>query len=189
MMDTTGRATIRQGVRNMLVLAGQDPDSPDLQDTPHRVLAAFLEMTSGYDEPVADLFKTFDDHSDEMVVLSGIRFASLCEHHLLPFVGTATVGYIPRDRVVGVSKLARVVDAYARRLQVQERLTRQVADAIELHLEPVGVGVVMQAHHACMGVRGACQPDALMTTSAMHGALRDKPEARAEFLALARLQR
>jgi GTP cyclohydrolase I len=129
---------------------------------------------------------TFDQAYDEMVVLAGIRFASLCEHHMLPFYGTATVGYIPSERVVGLSKLARLVDIYARRLQIQERMTVQITAALDIHLQPLGSAVVLRSHHMCMGIRGVQQPEAEMVTSSLTGAFRDKPEARAEFLALAR---
>jgi len=141
-------------------------------------------MTSGYnDDPAEILSRTFEESSDEMVVLRGISFHSTCEHHLLPFYGEASVGYLP-GKVVGISKLARLVDSYARRLQIQERLTRQVADAIEQHLEARGVGVIVRAHHLCMGCRGVRQQGTEMVTSSMLGTLRSDAMARAEFLRL-----
>jgi GTP cyclohydrolase IA len=173
-------------VAALLELLGEDPSRPGLADTPRRVVAYLAELTAGYrEDPGRYLSVAFEEPCDEMVVLAGVRFTSLCEHHLLPFTGTATVGYVPDRKVVGVSKLARVVEVYARRLQLQERLTRQVAEAITDHLEPLGVGVVLRASHACLACRGALQPDAVMVTSAMTGVMLEKPEARAEFLALA----
>jgi GTP cyclohydrolase I len=165
---------------------GEDPSREGLVKTPDRVVKAYGEMTAGYGVDVAALLSTtFGEHSDEMVVLSGVEFTSLCEHHLLPFTGTATVGYIPQGRVVGLSKMARLVDAYARRFQIQERMTGQIADAMQDHLAPLGVGVVIQAHHSCMSVRGVRKPGATMTTSAMYGAMKHSDAARAEFLRLA----
>lgn len=175
------------GVVRILEFIGEDPQREGLQKTPGRVLRAFQEMTAGYHEDAAAVLGVSFEHdnADEMVVLRGIRFTSLCEHHLLPFSGEADVGYIPgMGRVVGLSKLARVVQVFAKRLQLQERLTAQVAEAIEKTLQPQGVAVVVRAKHACMGCRGALQPDAEMVTSAMLGAFREAPEARAEFLSL-----
>jgi len=175
-------------VRRLLQFVGEDPMRPGLLDTPDRVVRALAEMTSGYQlDPAEVLARQFPDDYDEMVVVRGVSFHSMCEHHMLGFSGTATVGYLPAPGrgVVGLSKLARLVDLYARRLQVQERLTTQIADAIEEHLEPLGVGVLIAAHHSCMGCRGVRKPEAEMVTSALRGALREKPEARAEFLALA----
>lgn len=181
--DTSGPT---DAVMRLLEYVGEDPARPGLVDTPGRVTQALAEMTSGYGVDVADLLsRTFVERCDEMVLVNGIDFTSLCEHHLLPFVGTVTVGYIPDGYVVGLSKLARLVDAYARRLQVQERMTVQIAEAIQQHVRPLGVGVVVEAHHSCMGCRGVRKPGARMLTSSMLGALRDKSEARAEFLALA----
>jgi GTP cyclohydrolase IA len=158
----------------------------DLRDTPARVRRALVEMTSGYDESPGDILKaTFlSDIYDEMVVLRGIRFSSLCEHHLLPFIGSATVGYIPDGKIVGISKLARLVSCYARRLQVQEKLTVEIADSLMEHLRPLGAGVILTAHHECMGCRGVHQPDAVMTTSSLLGVFRDDQRTRAEFLKL-----
>lgn len=174
-------------VRGLLDFIGEDPDRPGLVETPRRVLAALIEMTAGYaDDPSKILGTFFEDDTDEMIVVSGIEFTSLCEHHLLPFVGTATVGYIPQGRVVGLSKIPRLVECYARRLQMQERMTRQIADALNEHASPLGVGVVVNAHHSCMGCRGVRKPAARMITSAMLGAMRTVPEARAELLALTR---
>lgn len=175
-------------VETLLRGIGEDPDREGLEDTPKRYVKALLELTEGYREDPAQILETqFDVPYDQMVVVSGIEFTSLCEHHILPFTGKAVVGYIPRDRVVGLSKIARVVHVFARRLQVQERLTQQIAEAIQEHVEPIGVGVVVTATHQCMTIRGAKEDmDAKMTTSALLGVMRDSPDARAEFLALAR---
>lgn len=171
-------------VRYLLQCVGEDPDREGLVDTPKRVVRALAEMTRGYrEEPETVLGTVFEEDCDQMVVVRGIRFASLCEHHLLPFTGTAAVGYIPQGKVVGLSKIPRLVEAYARRLQMQERLTAQVASGIDSVLRPLGVGVVMRAHHACMGCRGVRQPDAEMVTSHLIGAARDA-SVKAELLAL-----
>lgn len=183
--DLAPRVEAIGAVEKLLHLIGEDPTRDGLRDTPKRVVKALLEMTSGYrEDPAKILSTTFAEKHDAMVLLKGIRFQSLCEHHLLPFVGVAHVGYVPHERVVGLSKLARLVSCYAKRLQVQERLTDQIAGAIMEHLKPLGAGVVVSSSHSCMAYRGANQPDAEMITSSMLGVLRDKPEARAEFLRL-----
>lgn len=177
-----------EAVRVLLVELGEDADRPGLLDTPARVVRALREMTDGYGIDPAELLAVqFPDDYDEMVVVRGVEFHSLCEHHLLGFSGTATVAYIPTPGrgVVGLSKLARLVECFARRLQVQERMTMQIADAIDEHLAPVGVGVVVRARHSCMGCRGVRKPGAEMVTSALRGAMRDEPHTRAEFLSLA----
>lgn len=162
---------------------GDDPTREGLLDTPKRVTKAWREVTEGYRLDPADvLATTFDEPCDEMIVLSGIEFTSTCEHHLLPFTGTATVGYIPNGSVVGLSKLARLVDLYARRLQIQERLTRQIATTLQEHTGAQGVGVIVSAHHACMGLRGIRKANTTMTTTALLGAMNDDPRARSEFL-------
>ena len=174
-------------VVRLLEYLGENPNRPGLVDTPRRVLDSLAEMTNGYRaDPAEHLGVVFPDTCDEMVVVTGIDFTSLCEHHLLTFSGTATVAYIPDGQVVGLSKLARVVDVFAHRLQVQERLTEQIAEAIETHLQPAGVGVVIEATHSCMTCRGVRKPGATMVTSALRGAIKDKAAARAEFLTLAR---
>jgi GTP cyclohydrolase IA len=178
-----------ENVTRILEYIGEDPTRDGLIDTPRRVLKALTELTGGYRLNVADILSTtFDVACDEMIVVRKVPFSSLCEHHVLPFHGTATVAYIPGPggRVVGLSKLARLVDCYARRLQVQERMTTQIADAIEEHLQPLGVGVVITASHTCMSMRGIAKPGE-MVTSKLIGALKDKPEARAEFMGLADL--
>ena len=171
-------------VTTILRFIGEDPARDGLVDTPARVLKAWREMTSGYeDDPAEILSRTFDETSDEMVVLRGISFHSTCEHHLLPFYGEASVGYLP-GKVVGISKLARLVGCFGRRLQIQERLTRQIAESIEEHLDARGVGVIIRAHHLCMGCRGVRQQTTEMVTSSMLGTLRSDPMARAELLRL-----
>jgi GTP cyclohydrolase I len=181
--DETGP---EDAVVRLLSFIGEDPSRDGLRETPRRVVASLAEFTAGYDEDPAKLLAvTFEEHCDEMVVVRGVEFTSMCEHHLLPFVGYASVAYVPDQRVVGLSKLARLVDLFARRLQVQERMTVQIADAIETNLQPRGVGVLLRARHSCMGCRGVRKPEAEMVTSALSGFMRDDPKARAEFLALA----
>ena len=185
-VDTGPRERARDAYREVLRIA--EPDTymrEGLVETPARAANALEELTSGYSVDVAGLLKTFDsDGYDEMVAQTAIPFYSLCEHHLLPFHGVAHVAYIPNGRIVGLSKLARLVDAYARRLQVQERLTQQVATALETHLEAVGVMVIVEAEHLCMAMRGVERPGAITKTSAVRGAMKTKPEARAEAQAL-----
>lgn len=175
-------------VRTLLEFIGDDPDRPDLKDTPKRVCSALVEMTGGMTIDVGDYLQTtFDVDYDEMVVCTNIRFTSICEHHLLPFSGVAAVGYVPDKKVVGLSKLPRTVLAFARRPQVQERMTIQIADAISFYVKPKGVGVIVKAHHSCMGCRGVRQPDAEMITSAMRGVMLNNPEARDELLRAAKM--
>jgi len=173
----------RVAVADLVVALGQDPGSPHLADTPRRVAAAFAEMLT----PRQFNLTTFpnDDGYDELVIVRDIPFHSLCEHHLLPFKGVAHVAYLPGERILGLSKLARVVELFACGLQVQERLTKQVADWLTEHLEPKGVGVVVQAEHLCMSLRGVEAHGALTVTSALQGLLRDDPRSRAEFFSLA----
>lgn len=172
----------------LLQYMGEDPKRDGLKDTPARVLKAWKELTAGYDQdPKQILSRCFEQPHDEMVVLRGVEFHSTCEHHLLPFYGVAAVGYIPGQKVVGISKLARVVDCFARRLQIQERLTQQIANAVTDALQPLGVGVVVRAKHSCMGCRGVLKPDSDMVTSVTRGALRHDARARAEFMALVTL--
>jgi GTP cyclohydrolase I len=173
-----------EAVTALLRMIGEDPSRNGLLETPRRVVKALHELTAGYaEDPAEILSKTFEETSDELIVLRNIEFHSLCEHHLLPFYGTASVGYLPGE-VVGISKLARLVHCYARRLQIQERLTRQIADAIALHLHARGTGVIVQAHHLCMGCRGVRQASTEMITSAMLGTLREDAVTRGEFLEL-----
>jgi GTP cyclohydrolase I len=171
-----------RAVADLLVALGQDPGDEHLADTPRRVAAAYAEMLT----PRPFNLTTFpnDEGYDELVLVRDIPFHSLCQHHLLPFKGVAHVGYLPGDRILGLSKLARVVELFARRLQVQERLTKQVADWLEDHLSPKGVGVVIQAEHLCMSLRGVEASGCTTSTSALHGLIREDPRSRAEFLAL-----
>ena len=179
-------ADAEEAVATLLRFMGEEPERDGLRDTPARVVKAWREMTAGYaEDPAEILSRTFDESSDELVILRGISFYSTCEHHLLPFYGQAVVGYLP-GKVVGISKLARLVECFAKRLQVQERMTRQIAEAVEAHLEARGVGVVLRAHHLCMGCRGVRQEETEMVTSAMLGTLRTDATSRAEFLRLCR---
>jgi GTP cyclohydrolase I len=173
-------------VRTLLRWAGDDPQREGLLDTPKRVAKAWNEWFSGYAlDPDAYLARTFEEVEgyDEMVVLRDIPFESHCEHHLAPIIGKAHIGYLPGGKVVGISKLARVVEAYSRRLQVQEKLTAQIADCIERVLQPRGVGVVIEASHECMTTRGVHTRGVSMVTSTMRGSFRDDARTRAEFLA------
>jgi GTP cyclohydrolase I len=170
-------------------IVGEDPTREGLLETPIRVVKAWKHWTSGYEIDISALLKTFEDggeNYDEMVVRKGIRIYSHCEHHLAPIIGDCTVAYIPNGRVVGLSKLDRLVDAFARRLQVQERLTNQIADAIQEHLKPLGVGVYINARHMCVESRGVQQQNSDTVTTALRGAIKEQAAARAEFLALAR---
>lgn len=176
-----------QIIRDLLLYIGESPDREGLKETPLRVLKAWKERAGGYKIDVPGLLKTFEDGAEgakELVIVHNIPVVSVCEHHMADILGTAHVGYIPNGKIVGLSKLARVVDAFARRLQVQERLTAQIADVLWKELEPIGVGVLVRASHACMGTRGVKIHGSVTTTSAMRGALLDEPEARAEFLKL-----
>ena len=165
---------------------GEDPTRDGLIETPRRVTKAWRELTKGYrDDPAVILDKTFDVRSDEMVVVRNMPFTSCCEHHMLPFLGHATVAYVPTDRVVGLSKLARLVDCFANRLQVQERMTTQIADAVMDNLKPQGVGVVISATHTCMSMRGV-KKHGETVTSALRGLFKENAEARAELMSLHR---
>ncbi|TAL75215.1 MAG: GTP cyclohydrolase I FolE [Rhodanobacter sp.] len=182
---TVTREQAEDAVRTLLRWAGDDPAREGLLDTPARVARAYRDWFSGYDEDPAEfLLRTFKevDGYDEMVVLRDIEFESHCEHHLAPIIGRAHVGYLPTNRVVGISKLARVVDGFARRLQVQEKLTAQIAQCIQDTLQPAGVAVVIDATHGCMTTRGVHKTGVSMITSHMLGAFRNDARTRAEFL-------
>ncbi len=181
------RAEVEAAVKTIIRWTGEDPTRDGLKETPARVTKAFEEWFRGYDQdPEAILQKTFEEIEgyDEMIVLRGIRFESHCEHHMAPIIGRAWVAYIPNGRVVGISKLARVVDAYAKRLQIQEKMTAQIANTIQEVLHPEGVAVVLKAEHHCMTTRGVHKPGTDMVTSRMLGAFRDNPITRQEFLAM-----
>jgi len=168
-------------VRELIQLIGEDPDREGLKKTPHRVVRALKELTAGYSEDPKQILSTvFSEKCDEMVIVKDIEFWSLCEHHMLPFHGFATVGYLPGKKIVGLSKIGRLVHCFARRLQVQERMTEEIARSFLKHLNPLGVGVIIKARHTCMNMRGVKTPG-LMITSCLLGNFRD-PTTRAEFL-------
>ena len=181
-LDADGR--VEAAVREILVEIGEDPDRDGLIRTPERVHRMYAELTAGYRVDPDRLINgaVFEVDYSEMVVVKEIHFYSLCEHHLLPFFGTASVAYIPKGRVIGLSKIPRIVEMYARRLQVQERLTQQIADFLQEHLQPQGVGVVIEATHLCAVMRGVRKPGTIMTTSAVLGIFRTRDKTRAEFL-------
>ena len=174
-------------VRRLLEGIGEDPDREALLDTPHRVAESLRFLTNGEDEDPGAMLQAalFESDVDEMVVVKDMEFYSLCEHHLLPFYGRCHVAYVPSGRIVGLSKLGRVVDIFSRRLQVQERLTMQIAEAIDDAVKPKGVGVVMEAHHLCMMMRGVQKQNSKTITSVLRGAFREDPKTRDEFLRLA----
>ncbi len=183
----TSREEAEAAVRTLLLWAGEDPNREGLLETPRRMIEAYEEYFSGYGiDPVAYLRRTFSetDGYDEMVVLRDIRFESHCEHHIAPIIGVAHVAYLPDKKVVGISKLARVVLAYSKRLQIQEKMTVEIATTIKEVLEPQGVAVVIEAAHQCMTTRGIHKPGVTMVTSHMLGAFRDDPSTRREFLAM-----
>ncbi|MGI9608409.1 MAG: GTP cyclohydrolase I FolE [Acidimicrobiales bacterium] len=176
---------ITAAVREILEAIGEDPDRDGLIDTPARVARMYAEITGGLGEnPEEHLYKVFDVDHDEMIMVRDIQIYSLCEHHLLPFHGTAHVAYIPKPggRITGLSKIARLVDGYARRPQVQERLTRQIADAVQTALDPAGVLVVVEAEHMCMSMRGVRKPGSSTVTSAVHGTMRENVSTRLEAM-------
>lgn len=187
--EETAEKGIEDHIIRLLQYIGDDASREGLVETPSRVAKAWKFWGSGYGRDVSEVLKTFEDGAegcDEMVVVKDIPFYTHCEHHLAPFFGTATIGYLPNGKVVGLSKLSRVLDIFARRLQVQERLTTQVADALMKHLEPLGCGVVIKARHLCMESRGINQQGSTTVTSAVRGIFKDDPAVKSEFLALAR---
>jgi len=183
--EKPSRAEAEAAIRTLLLWAGDDPTREGLQDTPARVVRSYEEFFRGYGEdPIALLARTFEEIEgyDEMIVLRDIRVESHCEHHMVPIIGKAHVAYLPGSRVVGISKLARVVKGFARRLQIQEKLTLEIADAIQESLNPWGVGVMIEAEHSCMTMRGVNTPGSRLSTSRLTGVIRDDPRTRNEFL-------
>jgi GTP cyclohydrolase I len=181
------QAEAEEAVRTLVRWAGDDPLREGLAETPGRVAPAYTEFFSGYlSDPLQILATTFSevDGYDEMVVLKEIRFESYCQHHMVPIIGRAHVAYLPDHRVVGISKLARLVDTYAKRLQIQEKMTVQIADALNTVLQPKGVGVILEAAHQCMSTRGVHKPGTSLVTSRMLGAFREDPSTRREFLSI-----
>jgi GTP cyclohydrolase I len=176
---------VEWAVRELLLAIGEDPDREGLRETPARVARMYSEVFAGlHDDPRVHLQKTFTQKYDEILLERDIRFDSFCEHHLLPFFGRAHVAYLPKGKIVGLSKLARVVESLARRPQVQERMTEELADLLMEELEPRGVAVILEATHTCMTIRGVRKSDAVCTTSAMRGAFRDNASTRSELMAL-----
>jgi len=180
-----------EAIRKILEEIGENPDRQGLIDTPKRVESMYRELTGGYNQDPKELINSalFDVDYDEMVVVTHIDFYSLCEHHMLPFFGVAHVGYIPKGKVVGLSKIPRIVEMYARRLQVQERMTAQIANILQEELNPDGVGVVIEGYHMCMAMRGVKKEKAKMITSTLLGSFRDDHATRTEFLELIRSER
>ncbi len=184
------RSEAEEAVRTLIRWAGDDPDREGLLDTPARVVRSYEEFFSGYSIDPADILaRTFSEVEgyDEMIVMNGIRFESHCEHHMVPIIGKAHIGYLPDRRVVGISKLARLVEVYAKRLQIQEKMTVQIADTLQNVLQPKGVAVVIEATHQCMTTRGVHKPGSALVTSRMLGAFRDDPSTRREFLGMVAL--
>jgi GTP cyclohydrolase I len=179
-------ATIEELYRHLLEMIGENPDREGLRDTPGRAARAFQFLTKGYQEDIPKLINKalFKSDTKEMVIVKNIELYSMCEHHLLPFIGKCHVGYIPNGRVIGLSKIPRMVDAFARRLQIQENLTKQIADTVMEYTKAIGVGVVIEAQHLCMMMRGVEKQNSVMTTSCVLGEMHEDPETRAEFLHL-----
>lgn len=185
--EPPSRAEAEAAVRTLLRWAGDDPDREGLRDTPSRVVNAYEEFYAGYrQDPKELLQRTFEETEgyDELIVLRDIRFESHCEHHMVPIIGVAHVGYLPESRVIGISKLARVIEAFAKRLQIQEKLTAQIANIIDEVLQPRGVAVIIEARHQCMTTRGVHKADATLVTSRMLGELRENASTRREFLSI-----
>ena len=189
--DRPSRAEAESAVRTLIRWAGDDPEREGLLGTPSRVARAYEEWFGGYDEDPSEYLKrTFEEVAgyDEIVLLRDVRFTSHCEHHMAPIIGRVHIGYLPRDRVVGISKLARLVDVYAKRLQVQEKMTAEIANCLNSVLKPYGVGVVVEAAHECMTTRGVHKPGVTMVTSCLLGSFRTVPETREEFLSAINLR-
>ena len=186
-LEKPSRAEAQAAVRTLLRWAGDDPDREGLKATPDRVVRSYEEFFSGYDQdPEEILARTFEEIAgyDDMVVLRGIRFESYCEHHMVPIIGIAHIGYLPNNRVVGISKLARVLEIFSKRLQIQEKMTAEIANTIDRVLKPQGVAVVIEGEHQCMTTRGVHRPGVNMVTSQMMGVFRDNEATRKEFLSI-----
>jgi GTP cyclohydrolase IA len=178
-------AKIEKAVREILLAVGEDLSRDGLKDTPARVARMYGELLAGmHDDPDTHISRVFNENYDEIVLLRDIPFYSICEHHLMPFIGSAHVAYLPAGKILGVSKLARIVDCFARRLQTQERLTYQIADCLMTNLKPQGVAVVLEAAHSCMTIRGIKKPGSVMVTSAVRGLFRKDPRSRNEIMSL-----
>jgi GTP cyclohydrolase I len=178
-------ARIEKAVREILSAVGEDLNRDGLKDTPARVARMYSELLAGmHDDPNTHISRVFNENYDEIVLLRDIPFYSICEHHLMPFIGSAHVAYLPSGKILGVSKLARIVDCFARRLQTQERLTYQIADCLMSNLKPMGVAVVLEAAHSCMTIRGIKKPGSVMVTSAVRGLFRKDPRSRNEIMSL-----
>ena len=175
-----------ENIRRLLEYIGEDPEREGLKETPQRVIKSYEKLFGGYKQKPSDVIKTFENSCDEMVLLRGIEFYSFCEHHMLPFYGKAHIAYIPDGKVIGVSKLVRVLEIYSRRLQIQERLCQQVTEALDELLKPLGVACVLEACHLCMTCRGVEKQNSIMVTSSLTGVFKTKPEARAEFMSMIR---
>jgi GTP cyclohydrolase IA len=185
LLGTVDQDRIRNAVREILLAVGENPDREGLRETPDRVARMYAELFSGLRKDPRELLqKTFTQKYDEMVLVKDIRFESMCEHHLLPFLGKAHIAYLPNGKIVGLSKLARVVEVLARRPQVQERMTEELADLVMEELDARGVGVVLEASHTCMTIRGVHKADSIATTSAMRGVFKDNQSTRSELMAL-----
>ena len=190
-MNDKNLKSMETAVRTILQNIGEDPDRQGLEKTPYRVAKMYKEVTRGYGESPENLINQahFDVEYEERVVVTNIDFYSLCEHHMLPFFGVVHVGYIPEGKVVGLSKIPRIVEMFARRLQVQENMTHQIADVLNKHLQPDGVGVVIEGYHMCMMMRGVQKQKAKMITSSLIGSFKEDPKTRTEFLELIRSER
>jgi GTP cyclohydrolase I len=186
MQKSSAPKNVEESIREILTFVGEDPKREGLVRTPERVAKMYEFLTKGYHEDIDAVLNkaVFTEHYSEMVIVRDINFFSLCEHHLVPFYGKCHIAYIPKGKIIGLSKLPRIVEVFARRLQVQERLTQQIADTLYTHLKPLGVGVVMEARHLCMMMRGVEKQDSIATTSAMLGSFRNDLKTRSEFLTL-----
>jgi GTP cyclohydrolase I len=184
--STNSQMDEHQIIRKFLEIIGENPDREGLLDTPKRVVKSWKELYKGYQQDPKEILSTFfkDGTCEEMVILKDIEFSSMCEHHVLPFIGKAHIGYLPNGKVIGLSKLARLVDCFAKRLQIQEKMTQQISKAINENLSPLGVAVVIEAHHQCMSCRGVGKQNSVMITSSMLGKFKTESIVRSEFLSL-----